>query len=848
MKKYILLTLAVFTISSICSAQNIQKSIDDLSAETNAVITINNNSGIAEFVKFPQNQPLELVGNSVYDKTMSFLENYKGLFDLKNVKNAFKLETIETDQYGFKHIVLIQIYQGIPIFDGQLKFHFNSEEKLTAINGNYIPNIKLNSVASLSESEASVIALQTINNQRINYSGISLQAKESTLYVFQKGLVQGYLGTNHLVYRIEITNNNDVREYVFVDAHNGKIIEQFTGIAHAIDRVVYEGNGSTIVWQEGDVFPGSLTIWQQYEVEASGHVYNFFKNAFGFVSYNGFDAQMQILNNVDNTDFCPNASWNGFNINFCDGTATDDIISHEWSHAYTEYTSGLIYSYQSGAINEAYSDIWGETIDLINNYEDTGEDLSLRTACNSSERWMMGEDASSFGGSIRDMWDPTCFGHPGKVTDTEYWCTSGDSGGVHINSAIPNHAYTLLVDGGSYNGQTINGIGFTKAAHIFWRAQSQYLTIASDFMSLADALETACNDLIGVNLEGLSTTEIASGPSGEIITMNDFNQVVNTILAVELRTDPDCPEIMTVLGILENELCDAATNNPIFFEDWETGLGSWILEQVPVNAASWTSKDWIIFNGESANRTGNIIYGEAVAIGDCNTDLQNGVIRLISPVITIPNETNTVFEMAFNHALSMETGWDGANIKYSLNGSEWTVIPLTAFIENPYNDEGLQPSDNPLTGEPVFTGSDIGSYLSWGTSVVDLSAIGVVSNSTIQFRFEVGTDGCNGVIGWLLDEVMIYNCATLSNDEFDLKNGISIFPNPSNGIFTIQQTNIVDLIDAIVYDINGRYIKTINLEDITKDITIDLSSVATGMYFMTIRSKISKHVVKLIKQ
>ena len=57
-------------------------------------------------------------------------------------------------------------------------------------------------------------------------------------------------------------------------------------------------------------------------------------------------------------------------INFCDGTAADDIIGHEWAHAYTQYTNNLVYAWQSGAINEAYSDIWGETIDLLNNYDD----------------------------------------------------------------------------------------------------------------------------------------------------------------------------------------------------------------------------------------------------------------------------------------------------------------------------------------------------------------------------------------------------------------------------------------------------------------------------------------------
>ena len=704
----------------------------------------------------------------------------------------------------------------------------------------------MNTVPNLSEAQAHSVAIETVNNQDINFSGTQLSVKESTLYIFQKGIVTDYRDANHLVYRIEVGNEIDVREFVFVDAHNGTVVEQITGIAHAIDRIVYEGDTSVIAWQEGDAFPGTLTNWQQNLVLASEHTYNFFNNAFGYVSYDGADAQMRILNNLDAPGFCPNASWNGATINFCDGTATDDVIGHEWAHAYTEYTSSLVYAYQSGAINEAYSDIWGETIDLINNYEDDDENLASRTECFSSDRWMMGEDAVALGGAIRDMWDPTCFGHPGKVTDGEYWCTEGDNGGVHINSGIPNHAYVLMVDGGSFNGQTINGIGLTKAAHIFWRAQSEYLTNTSDFTALADALDAACADLVGINLEGLSTTG-PMGPSGEIITVNDCIQVSNAILAVELRFDTDCP-VITLLGPLENELCDAATNAPIFFEDWEAGLGNWSLEQAPVNPGSWTSRDWQIFNGPQANRVGNIAYGPTPVIGDCESDLQNGIIRLISPVITMPDDQDANFEMAFNHAIGMETEWDGGNIKYSLNGGDWTLVPIETFIENPYNFESLRDSDNPLTGEPGFSGQDLGTAFFWGTSVIDLSLLGVEENTTLQFRFEIGTDGCNGDIGWGIDEVMVYNCEALSIDDYIFDNAINIYPNPFKDMFTLNKNTSIDLSRAMIYDINGRLIKSINLENMGESTLIDLSNASSGMYFMSVISNDSKHMIKLIKQ
>ena len=119
------------------------------------------------------------------------------------------------------------------------------------------------------------------------------------------------------------------------------------------------------VWQEGDAFPGALNQDQQNIVNFSGHSYYHFFNAFGRDSYDAAGAEMRSVNN-DPTIACPNANWNGATTNYCNGVTSDDVVAHEWGHAYTEYTHDLIYQWQPGALNESYSDIWGETVDLIN--------------------------------------------------------------------------------------------------------------------------------------------------------------------------------------------------------------------------------------------------------------------------------------------------------------------------------------------------------------------------------------------------------------------------------------------------------------------------------------------------
>lgn len=838
----------------ITKAQNAQTDITRLKNESNAIVTLNNGTGLAGFVRFPNGSEMSLNGATLQQKANSFLQEYKAIYNIESIDQTLTFDKVKTDNYGFDNVIFKQLYKGVPVFDGELRFHFNSNKKLTSINGNYISGIsKLNPVPSITSANAGEIALEIVREQGLNGSGQPLMIYSNRLYVFAKGLVQGHITRTHLVFEVEVRNELDVREFIYVDAHTGVMVEQFTGIAHALDRKIYENNTGNLVWQEGNTFPGSLTIWQRNEVEASGHTYNFFKNAFGYVSYNGADITMRTINNNPNIS-CPNASWNGSTANFCNGTAADDVIAHEWGHAYTQYTSGLIYAYQSGAINEAYSDIWGETVDLLNNYEDAGENLDVRltTACNSS-RWKIGEDASSFGGAIRDMFFPPCKGDPGKVTDAQYSCGEFDSGGVHINSGIPNHAYALLVDGGSYNNQVISGIGFVKAAHIFWRAQSVYLTPTSNFSSLADALEASCTDLIGVNLQGLSTTATPAGQSGQVITVADSQQLAKAILAVEMRINPDACGYAPILAA-SPPLCDAASSSPLFFENWESGIGNWSVEQLPTNASTWQPRNWGVRSSLPQGRSGSAAFGTDPINGNCTSDLENGIIRLQSPVISIPNITTGSFELAFNHYVATESQWDGGNIKYSINSGPWNIIPSNVFLVNPYNsfiNSASQGNDNPMEGQVAFTGTDGGSLTSsWGQSVIDLSLLGVTANSNVQFRFELGTDGCNGNDGWYIDELVIYNCSsTLSVSEADyLENGVRIYPNPSNGLFTLKKLKNIDLIKAEIFDINGRSIKTIDLKSMANEKVIDITTVASGIYFMNLTSTEAKSVIKLIRQ
>ncbi|WP_379968372.1 M4 family metallopeptidase [Epilithonimonas sp. UC225_85] len=850
MKKTVTLLLA---LAYTCGFAQESKELAKLKKQTNANVTISNSTSNPNFILFGNSNALHLKSAGAKAKAAEFLaENFKA-FNLKSINDLVFVEE-KTDNYGLKNVIYRQQYQGIPVYDGLLKFHFNSKEELTSINGNAISNIKVNSTPDISSAEAENIAKSLVLKQDLNKSNASLQAAKSNLLIFPKNLVQGGVVTSFLAYEVEVTNKVDVREFVFIDAHTGELVEQFTGI-HPIDRKLYETNtnATNLKWKEGDVFPGALSIWQQNEVTTSEHVYNFFKNAFGYVSYDAADHSMTTVNN-DPTISCPNARWNGTYAGYCDGTATDDVIAHEWGHAYTEYTSGLIYQYQSGALNESYSDVWGETIDLINNYQDEGENLSVRTttACSpGSVRWKMGEDATAFGGAIRDMWNPNCNGDPGRVLDTaNYFCGTTDSGGVHSNSGVTNHLYALLVDGGTYNGYTMTGIGFVKAAHLWWKAQTTYLTATSDFSNFADALEAAANDLIGINLQGLSTTGTAAGLSGQSFTTADLQNIKNGILAMQLRSSPATQCNYTPILKAVPDLCASATSNPLFKETWENGLGSWTATNIPTNASSWEVRNWVVKDNLPKGRAGKAIFAIDPINGNCTTSLQNGILRLESPQITIPAFTGGKYEMAFNHYIATESTWDGGNIKYSLNGGAWTLVPVTAFSQNPYNLilDGTANSDNPLKGQRAFTGTDGGSLGgSWGQSVIDLSKLNVTSGSNIKFRFELGTDGCNGIEGWYVDEIYVYNCSILVVEDAQKQNGIQVFPNPTSGFVTIQNKNNSNLKNVEVYNVAGQLIQKFNLSNV-KNASVDMSQLVNGTYVLKVVSDTESNSVKVIKK
>ncbi len=380
-----------------------------------------------------------------------------------------------------------------------------------------------------------------------------------------------------------------------------------------------------------------------------------------------------------------------------------------------------------------------------------------------SYRWLSGEDDPAFGQAIRDMWDPTCLSDPGKVSDAEYFCGTGDQGGVHFNSGVPNHGFALLVDGGTYNGRTVSALGLTKAAHLYWRAQSVYQTPTTDFADHADALEASCLDLVGAPLNGLSTG--APVASSDVFSSADCSEVSDMVAAVELRTDPTQCGFTTLLDPNAPDLCAKAKKVKAHETEFKKGLKDWDLTNQGV-FTGWQGTNWAEAKKDAipGDRKGSAAYASDVVPGNCDGgdgDI-SGVMSMTSKKIKLPKQGYKSPRLTFEHYVATEFGWDGGNVKISVNGGPFVLVPASAFIFNGYNtvlNDADAGNTNPLGGQEAFSGTDGGQVNgTWGESQIDLTKVGVAPGDSIQVRFDFGTDGCGGVDGWYIQKLVVVVC------------------------------------------------------------------------------------------
>jgi hypothetical protein len=158
---------------------------------------------------------------------------------------------------------------------------------------------------------------------------------------------------------------------------------------------------------------------------------------------------------------------------FGEGFTVLDVMAHEFTHGITSNEADLDYENHSGALNESYSDVFGELAEIW---------------ANGTADWLHG--AGLPGGYSRNLANPPDKDQPDH--DRDYVETESDHGGVHTNSGIPNKAAYLIVNGGVHYGIQVRGIGAEKTQRLYYKVLTSRLDSNSGFRAFRrETLEQA---------------------------------------------------------------------------------------------------------------------------------------------------------------------------------------------------------------------------------------------------------------------------------------------------------------------------------------------------------------------
>lgn len=448
--------------------------------------------------------PAELAQDA-YGTALSFLTRHELALGMPGVANNLVGQRVVVDELGMTHVRFGQAHQGVPVFGAEVIVHYAPDTStVRAVNGHYVPSIVLDSAPRVTAGDA-VRRAQSIEPDARVWS-------KPELVVYSQ-VIDPAVSGNHLAWLVRLADDTrPARTLYVIDAHSGAVLTSYNELDTARVRQVYTANHSqtlpgTLVRGEGAPPTGDADADHAYDY--LGDTYNYYFNGFGRDSYDNGGAAMRATVHYG-TNY-QNAFWNGTQMVFGDGFPIDDVTAHEMTHAVTEHEANLVYQNQSGALNESFSDIFGEIIDMTNGAGNDTQPVA----------WLMGEDLPGIG-AIRSMADPPQFGDPDRVS--AYVCTTSDNGGVHTNSGIPNKAAYLMAAGGTFNGRTVSGIGLDKMGRVQYRSLAQYLTASATLVDDYNALNQSCLDLVGT--------------AG--ITAADCTQVDTALLAVEMNTAPSC--------------------------------------------------------------------------------------------------------------------------------------------------------------------------------------------------------------------------------------------------------------------------------------------------------------------
>lgn len=324
-------------------------------------------------------------------------------------------------------------------------------------------------------------ALETARVDRASPPGATVGGEPRLVYWRDEGQLV-------LAYEVRVqgtlADGSPVDDSVLVNARTGEAFERLSHVHSALSRVVYSGNPPRPVRTEGQPPVGNALIDSVYD--NLGGLYHCYNGLFGRDSVNGLGGQL--IADVNEEQFVQTLLWDGVRL-VVRATGTGgptpplDLISHEVTHAVTDTESGLIYSGESGGLNESMSDIFGAVCE----WHSKGRVVDADT-------WRIGEGGWIPEALVRSLSNPTSDGasldwYPDYVSGTD----------VHYSSGISNLAFYLLAQGGMHprakSPTVVQGIGMERAARILYKMNVDLLLPSSNFLTAKTAAEQAAAQL-----------------------------------------------------------------------------------------------------------------------------------------------------------------------------------------------------------------------------------------------------------------------------------------------------------------------------------------------------------------
>jgi vibriolysin len=398
------------------------------------------------------------------------------------------LRKMNVDDEGGRVFRYQQMHEGLPVIGGDLVVHVDIKGAIHAVNGTARGDLPDDLGANaISQRAALTAAMQDPRFAGLGNTSIRpvyIQTAEGTLHKAYEAVLEGMRGAD------------PVRDHVYIDVDTGAIVAAYPQIHFARNRRIHSANNGTslpgtLKRVEGGAATNDSAVNASYE--NSGATYDAYFNFWNRDSYNNNGAALSQTVHYS-TNYC-NAFWNGSQMVYGDGNPNQgcgslalslDVTAHEMTHAVTQHESGLVYSGESGGINEAFSDMFGAFVEAWTLGGRNG------TLANTNGVWLIGDEVLA--PFLRSMCDPAADG-----ASRDVWSSSLGNVDVHFSSGPANLMFCLLSKGGTHpRGKTnvnVPGIGMAKAIRIVYKAQTDILTSTSKYANLRTAMEQASTSL-----------------------------------------------------------------------------------------------------------------------------------------------------------------------------------------------------------------------------------------------------------------------------------------------------------------------------------------------------------------